>query len=56
MQLAKQRLQALQEELGAIEETTEEMNQIMVHVDGLQRHPWQDKEISARYFHPRFFS
>jgi hypothetical protein len=36
MQLAKQRLQALQEELSGIEETTEEMNQIMTHVDALQ--------------------
>jgi hypothetical protein len=36
MQLAKQRLQALQEELSGIEETTDEMGQIMVHVDALQ--------------------
>ena len=36
MQLAKQRLRALQEELGGIEETTDEMEQIMTHVDALQ--------------------
>jgi hypothetical protein len=36
MQLAKQRLQALQEELSGIEETTDEMKQIMMHVDALQ--------------------
>jgi hypothetical protein len=37
MQLAKQRLQVLQEELSGIEETTDEMDdQIMTHVDALQ--------------------
>ena len=34
MQLAQQR--ALKEELSGIEETTEEMEQIMTHVDALQ--------------------
>ena len=36
MQLAQQRLRALKEELSGIEETTEEMEQIMTHVDALQ--------------------
>jgi prefoldin subunit 5 len=36
MQLANQRLQALQTELSGIEETAEEMDQIMAHVDALQ--------------------
>jgi hypothetical protein len=36
MHLAQQRLRALQEELGGIEETTDEMEQIMTHVDALQ--------------------
>jgi hypothetical protein len=31
MQLAKQRLQALKEELSGIEETTDVMEQIMTH-------------------------
>ena len=34
--LAQQRLRALKEELIIIEETTEEMEQIMTHVDALQ--------------------
>lgn len=36
MQLAQQRLRSLQEELSGIEETTDEMEQIMTHVDALQ--------------------
>jgi predicted component of type VI protein secretion system len=36
MQLARQRLLALQEELAGIEETSEEMEQIMSHVEALQ--------------------
>ncbi|KAI0300516.1 hypothetical protein B0F90DRAFT_1723552 [Multifurca ochricompacta] len=36
MQLARQRLSALQEELGGIEETEVEMTEIMKHVDALQ--------------------
>lgn len=36
VQLAQQRLGALKEELSGIEETTEEMEQIMTHVDALQ--------------------
>lgn len=36
MQLARQRLSALQEELSGIEETETEMEEIMKHVDALQ--------------------
>lgn len=36
VQLAQQQLRALKEELSGIEETTEEMEQIMTHVDALQ--------------------
>jgi hypothetical protein len=36
MQLARQRLSALQEELRGIEETEAEMAEIMIHVNALQ--------------------
>jgi predicted component of type VI protein secretion system len=36
MQLARQRLSALQEELSGIEETETEMEEIMKHLDALQ--------------------
>jgi DNA primase large subunit len=55
MQLAKLRLHALQEELSGIEETTEEMDQILVHLEALQDILGTTKKLVHVVFIPGYF-